>query len=293
MDPMSFDMQVGMLMGGFHVVQAFDLFRQTLLPGTDDLAAKAAKMRSDAAFCLMADLDFRQAIQHFRRSPIAVQEMLMLVPKLLPKSFSYEPQEEYNPLVKFRCDLEGMVQMALTRHTGNEVTEMSSEELARRAEMVSEELAKAKTMLAEILEFKRDAAAGVCVRARALVHTHCGRSPPASNCAAWFPHSACPHLRRPAHCVLLSVWLPLRLFDCPLGWGTTALNCSKLCMTCEQFEPRSFCHRALVQLSRSYLLSSDVLRAPRRCGWGQKKTRQSLTMSGWCLPAKHRCNRSL
>jgi hypothetical protein len=33
MDPMSFDVQVDMLMGGFNVVEAFDLFRQTLLPG--------------------------------------------------------------------------------------------------------------------------------------------------------------------------------------------------------------------------------------------------------------------
>jgi hypothetical protein len=58
LDPMPFEDQVDMLMGAFHVGQAFDLFRQTLSDGGDrtELAKRAAKMRSDAAFCLMSNV---------------------------------------------------------------------------------------------------------------------------------------------------------------------------------------------------------------------------------------------
>lgn len=154
LDPMPFEDQVDMLMGAFHVGQAFDLFRQTMSDiGGDrsELAARAAKMRSDAAFCLLSDLDTDQAIKHFKRSPVDVCELLVLVPGVLPKSFSYTPKESYNPMVKYGLHLEDMVKMALTRKTGNEIGEGDHD-------MVEEQLRKVKLMLCEFLEFKRDAA---------------------------------------------------------------------------------------------------------------------------------------
>jgi hypothetical protein len=160
LDPMPFEDQVDMLMGAFHVGQAFDLFRQTMSEGGDrsELAARAAKMRSDAAFCLLSDLDTDQAIKHFKRSPVDVCELLLLVPDLLPKSFSYKPKESYNPALKYGLAVDGMVKMALTRKTGNEIGEDDHD-------MVEEQLRKVKLMLCDFLEFKRDAASGTLAAA--------------------------------------------------------------------------------------------------------------------------------
>lgn len=162
LDPMPFEDQVDMLMGAFHVGQAFDLFRQTMSDGGDrsELAARAAKMRSDAAFCLLSDLDTDQAIKHFKRSPVDVCELLVLVPDVVPKSFSFEPKESYNPMLKYGLHLEDMVKMALTRKTGNEIGEGDRD-------MVEEQLRKVKLMLCQFLEFKRDAASGGMAAANA------------------------------------------------------------------------------------------------------------------------------
>ena len=77
-------------------------------------------MRSAAAFCSLANMDFRNAALHFKRSPVDVRELLVLVPNLLPKTFSFAAKEEYNPLCKYHLDLEGTVKMALTRRHGCE-----------------------------------------------------------------------------------------------------------------------------------------------------------------------------
>ncbi len=162
LDPMPFEDQVDMLMGAFHVGQAFDLFRQTMSEEGErsELAAQAAKMRSDAAFCLLSDLDTDQAIKHFKRSPVDVCELLVLVPDVLPKSFSYTPKESYNPALKYGLAVEDMVKMALTRKTGNEIGEADHD-------MVEEQLRKVKLMLCDFLEFKRDAASGALAGANA------------------------------------------------------------------------------------------------------------------------------
>ena len=94
-----------------------------------------------------------QAIKHFKRSPVDVCELLVLVPDVLPKSFDYRPGEGYNPMVKHGLNLEDMVKMALTRKTGNEIGEQEQD-------MVDEQLKKVKVMLCQYLEFKRDVASG-------------------------------------------------------------------------------------------------------------------------------------
>ena len=165
LNPMPFEDQVDMLMGSFHVAQAFDLFRQTLSDGDSaDLAQRAAKMRSDAAFCLLTNLECDQAIKHFKRSPIDVRELLVLVPDVLPKGAldRYSPKEQYNPMVKHSIHLEDMVKMALTRKTGNEIGE-------DEADMVEEQIRKAKLMLCHFFEYRRDMAGGGLARTHSMV----------------------------------------------------------------------------------------------------------------------------
>ena len=61
--------------------QAFELFRQTLRPEHDDadeIARKAAKMRSDAGLALLSNLKFDQALQVKRQRHLSERRAFRL-----------------------------------------------------------------------------------------------------------------------------------------------------------------------------------------------------------------------